>query len=150
MECIFHLLFRMCSKEMAHYPTGKKNLVFFLWTHFSLYNCLDFENFWCQSSFFKPQRCTLVDHAGPSSWVSYFSTHLLLFPVILTSSLATPLAKSHSIFLSGSIFLACFHWNQSQQSLSVVMLLEHRHFNQDMMGLAQGSSYSEYSTNVTA
>lgn len=54
----------------------------------------------------------------------------LLFLVILRSSLAIPFAKSYSIFLSGTVFLACFHENPSQQPLSVAVLWKNGHFNQ--------------------
>lgn len=61
---------------------------------------------------------TLKMHPHRPYWPFFLSQPFqytsLSFLVILRSSLAILFAKSYSIFLSRIVFLACFHWSQSQ------------------------------------
>ena len=74
------------------------------------------------AGFFKSRRYTFSGQAEPFPWASRFGAQLCYSLSYWDWVGPSTLHRSYSIFLSGSVFLACFHENQGQPPLSVATL----------------------------
>ena len=74
------------------------------------------------AGFLKSRRYTFSGQAEPFPWASRFGAQLCYSVSYWDGVGPSSLHRSYSIFLSGSVFLACFHKNQGQLLLWVATL----------------------------